>query len=85
MAIELEPINTRKKKSADAVSICIDDPQIYLSTAKIFWKELKHEKCKKWLEKAILLNPRLGDAWAYLYLLMKSIEKINVEELIKKC
>ena len=26
------------------------------------------EKFKRWVEKAILLNPRLGDAWAYLYL-----------------
>lgn len=40
----------------------------YLSTAKIFWKENKMEKFTRWIEKSILLNPRLGDAWAYLFL-----------------
>lgn len=44
LAIELEPKNTRKKKSADAVNACVDDPYVYLSTAKIFWKEQKLEK-----------------------------------------
>jgi hypothetical protein len=30
--------------------------------------ENKMEKYKRWVEKALLLNPRLGDAWAYIYL-----------------
>ena len=41
LAIELEPVTTRKKKSGEAVEICVDDPQVYLSTSKIFWKEQK--------------------------------------------
>jgi pre-mRNA-processing factor 6 len=48
--------------------VCVDDPHVYLATAKIFYKENKMEKFKRWVEKALLLNPRLGDAWAYLYL-----------------
>ena len=40
----------------------------YLSTAKTFYMENKMEKYKRWVEKALLLNPRLGDAWAYIYL-----------------
>lgn len=73
MAIELEPKNTRKKKSADAVTLCVDNPHVYLSTAKIFLKEGKIEKARRWLEKALILEPRLGDAWAYLYLIDKEV------------
>jgi pre-mRNA-processing factor 6 len=73
LAIELEPKNTRKKKSADAVTLCVDNPHVYLSTAKIFLKEGKIEKARRWLEKALILEPRLGDAWAYLYLIDKEV------------
>ena len=29
LSIELEPKTTRKKKSADAVTMCVDDPYVY--------------------------------------------------------
>lgn len=73
LAIELEPKNTRKKKSADAVTLCADNPYVYLSAAKVFLKEAKLEKSKKWLEKSLILEPRLGDAWAYLYIMNKEV------------
>lgn len=35
--------------------------------AKLFWKERKNEKAKKWIEKAILLNKKIADSWVALY------------------
>jgi pre-mRNA-processing factor 6 len=50
LAIQLEPKTTRKKKSADAVTVCPNDPYVYLSTAKIFWRENKQSKMLRWIE-----------------------------------
>ena len=52
---------------ADAMKACSKDANVSLAGAKVFWKENKREKAKKWLEKAIELDKGLGDAWAYLY------------------
>jgi pre-mRNA-processing factor 6 len=67
-AIELEPKATRKKKIVDALNQCQDDAYVNLAVAKLFWKERKYEKVKRWLEKAVLLNKSIGDSWCALYL-----------------
>ena len=72
IAIEMEPKATRKKKIVDALDKCQDDPFVNLSVAKLFWKERKYEKAKKWIEKAVLLNKAIGDSWACLYLFEKT-------------
>lgn len=67
LAIELEPRNTRKKKIVEAVKLISDDPYINLAIAKTFWKEKKLEKAERWLEKAIQIDPNIGDNWACYY------------------
>lgn len=44
-----------------------NDPHVVLSVAKLFWKEKKYEKARKWFERVIILNPDFGDGWAYFY------------------
>ena len=44
-----------------------NNPHTILSVAKIFWKEKKYGKARKWFERAIMLNSDLGDAWIYYY------------------
>jgi pre-mRNA-processing factor 6 len=68
LAIELEPKATRKKRIVDALKQCPDDPYVNLSVAKLFWKERKIEKTRKWIEKTLLLNPDIGDSWVCMYL-----------------
>ena len=54
--------------------------------AKLFWKEKKYEKTKKWLEKAMLLNPDLGDTHACMYLFENTVgEKSKVPDVVKFC
>lgn len=62
------------------MTLCVDNPQVYLSTAKVFLREAKIEKAKRWLEKALYIEPRLGDAWAYLYLIEKEVLPHCVEK-----
>jgi pre-mRNA-processing factor 6 len=70
IAIELEPENTRKKKASSAIEACGQSGWINSSVGKLFWKENKLEKAKKWLEEALKLSPNNGDVWAlYIRLL----------------
>jgi pre-mRNA-processing factor 6 len=48
LAIENEKKRTRKAKLVDAMKKGENDPYIVLSVAKIFWKEKKLDKAKKW-------------------------------------
>jgi len=57
-----------KSKSIDALKKCGDeDPLLILTIARLFEKSTRFRKAKKWYERAIGLNPRLGDAWVYYY------------------
>lgn len=65
--IELEPKVSRKKIINDALKACDKDPYVYLSGAKLFWKERKFEKVKRWLDLSIKKDSSVADGWAYLY------------------
>lgn len=67
-AIELEPKATRKKKILEALDKCRQDPYVNISVAKLFWKERKMEKARKWIEKSTFERPEIVDSWAALYL-----------------
>eukprot|EP01015_Nassula_variabilis_P018439 TRINITY_DN3004_c0_g1_i8.p1 TRINITY_DN3004_c0_g1~~TRINITY_DN3004_c0_g1_i8.p1 ORF type:complete len:185 (-),score=57.91 TRINITY_DN3004_c0_g1_i8:74-628(-) len=86
LSIELEPKATRKAKSVDAMKHLENDPHVVLAVAKLFWKEKKYEKARKWLERVIILNPKFGDGWAYFY---KYIQEQGTteekQEVINKC
>lgn len=51
LAVENEPKRTRKAKIVDAMKKGENNPYVVLSIAKIFWKEKKIEKARKWFIK----------------------------------
>merc|ERR1719409_1333223 len=66
-AIELEAKSAQSAKSVDALKKCENDTYVIVAVAKLFWKDMKTAKARKWLNRAVSLNPSLGDAWgAYL-------------------
>lgn len=70
LAIELESENTRKKKATSAIEACGQSAWINSSVGKLFWKENKLEKAKRWFEEALKLSPNNGDVWVlYIHLL----------------
>ncbi|EAR98979.1 Pre-mRNA splicing factor, putative (macronuclear) [Tetrahymena thermophila SB210] len=73
-AIELEPKATRKKKTSEALEKCRQDPYVNVSVAKLFWKERKMDKARKWIEKSTFERPEIMDSWAALYLLVLETE-----------
>ncbi|KIP06848.1 hypothetical protein PHLGIDRAFT_72114 [Phlebiopsis gigantea 11061_1 CR5-6] len=65
MAIWQEPRPTRKSRSADALRKAADDPLIICTVARLFWAERKIEKARQWFERAVNINPDLGDVWGW--------------------
>ncbi|KAH1016330.1 pre-mRNA-processing factor 6 [Dendroctonus ponderosae] len=66
-SIFMEPRPQRKTKSVDALKKCEHDPHVLLAVSKLFWSERKVSKCREWFQRALKLDPDLGDAWANWY------------------
>lgn len=65
--ISTSPRPEQKSKSADAIKKNPDDPLVIAAVASLFASDRKHEKARKWFERAVILNPDLGDSWAKYY------------------
>ena len=63
-AIAMEARPQQKAKSLDALRRCDNDPHVIVAVASLFWRDRKIEKARKWFERAVTLEPSLGDAWA---------------------
>jgi pre-mRNA-processing factor 6 len=57
----------QKSKSADAIQRCPDDPRVIYAVASLFASERKWDKARKWFDRAVVLDPDLGDSWARAY------------------
>jgi len=85
-AIELEPKNGQNAKSVDALKKCENDAHVIVAVAKLFWRDGKNAKARKWYNRAVTLNPRLGDAWgAYLAFELEHGSTHEQREVIRKC
>jgi len=85
-AVELEPKQGQNAKSVDALKKCENDAHVIVSVAKLFWRDGKNAKARKWFNRAVTLNPRLGDAWgAYLAFELEHGTAHEQREVIRKC
>lgn len=44
-----------------------DNPVLIAAVANLFWNERKVDKGRDWTERALLLDPDIGDIWAMYY------------------
>lgn len=85
-AILMEPRQQRKAKSVDAVRHCENDPYVICTVARLFHSDRKLEKARTWFNRAVTLNPDLGDAWAYWYKLeLQHGTEETRAEVLKRC
>merc|ERR1719453_2698299 len=85
-AIELESKAAQNAKSVDALKKCENDAHVIVGVAKLFWRDGKNAKARKWFNRAVTLNPRLGDAWgAYLSFELEHGTSHEQREVIRKC
>lgn len=66
-AIFMENRPQRKTKSVDALKRCEHDSHVLLAVARLFWSERKINKAREWFNRAVKLDPDLGDSWACFY------------------
>jgi len=69
--IRRAPRVDKKSKSALAIKQCPEDPQVITAVAELFCAERKLDKARKWFDRAVLLNPDLGDSWVRYYAFLK--------------
>jgi pre-mRNA-processing factor 6 len=65
--IRTAPRVERKSRSADAIKRCPEDPHVISAVASLFASDRKNDKARKWFNKAVSLDPDLGDTWARYY------------------
>ena len=61
------PRVAQKGKSAAAIKRNPESPLVIAAVAGLFANDKKIAKARKWFERAVLLNPDLGDSWARYY------------------
>ena len=61
------PRAAQKQKSVEALKRCDQSPEVVFAVARLFERDRKTDKARKWFERAVALQPKLGDAWVYLY------------------
>ncbi|KAL7521050.1 hypothetical protein ACHAWX_005739 [Stephanocyclus meneghinianus] len=73
----------QKAKSADAIKKCPDDPRVITAVAALFAGERKHDKARKWFERATAIDPDIGDSWAKLYAFELDAGTTETQENVK--
>merc|ERR1719316_818403 len=73
-------------KSVDALKKCENDAHVIIAVARLFWRDNKNAKARKWFNRAVTLIPRLGDAWgAFLAFELEHGSTHEQREVIRKC
>ncbi|KAI3436782.1 hypothetical protein D9Q98_006193 [Chlorella vulgaris] len=65
--IRITPRPQRRSRSVDALKKCNDDPFVVAVVAGAFWEDRKVDKARSWFNRAVTLNPDIGDFWASYY------------------
>lgn len=79
----LQPRNQRKHLIAEAMKTTDDDPILYITAARLLWAERKLDRAMNWFEKAIVIDSKLGDTWAwYLKFLMQHGTDVSSSSLL---
>ena len=82
----LEPRSQRKALALEAIKKVDNDAVLFVSVARIFWAERRLEKAATWFEKAVVLDPDIGDTWAwYLKFLRQHGTSEKREDVVSKC
>lgn len=64
------------------------DAQVILCCAKLWWRKrpMDAAKVKRWLDRAVMVNPKFGDAWAALYkFMLEQQQQDEAEAVVKQC
>jgi pre-mRNA-processing factor 6 len=92
--IELAPEAKKESFAKDAYSKTHGkDANVILATARVWWRKrpLDENKVLKWLERAVTIQPKFGDAWAAMYRFVHEYRKGTKEgqellnDIVERC
>jgi pre-mRNA-processing factor 6 len=83
-AIRLEPRQTRKAKTVDALEKCEEAPEVLVEAARLFWEDRKMEKARLWFRKSLSKAGKWGDAVIYFYQFEQEQTDSHAEELLQE-
>jgi pre-mRNA-processing factor 6 len=84
--INSAPRAEKKSKSADAIKRCPEDPLVITAVATLFASDRKKEKARKWYDRAVILDPDIGDSWAQFYAFEREHgSKEQMENVKERC
>ena len=73
-------------KSLEALKRCDNDPHVITAVARRFWADRKYAKARKWFNRAITLDPNMGDAWvAYYAFELQQGTEVEQTEVLERC
>jgi pre-mRNA-processing factor 6 len=76
----------KKSKSATAIKRCPESPLVICAVASLFASERKADKARKWLERAVILDPDQGDSWARYYQFeLQFVSKERQQSIKERC
>lgn len=82
----LEPRTQRKPLALEAIKKVDNEPVLFTTVARIFWAERRLDKAATWFEKAVLLDPDVGDTWAwYMKFLRQHGTSDKRQDVLNKC
>lgn len=85
-AVAMAPRPQRKTKSADALKRCDNDPHVIAAVAQLFWADRKVDKARSWFNRAVTLDPDVGDFWALYYKFeCQHGTAESQEQVVKRC
>lgn len=61
------PKERQKSRSIDALKACVDDPLVLIAVGRLFERGGRVLKARRRFDRALALNPRLGDGWCYYF------------------
>ena len=82
--IATAPRVEQKSKAADAIKRNPESPLVIAVVASLFASDRKIIKARKWFERAVLLNPDLGDSWAKYYIFESNHGTKQQREAVKE-
>ena len=85
-SIFMEARPQRMSRGLDALKRTDNSPFVICTMARVFWDTGKIDKARSWFQKAVQLNPDVGDFWAYYYKFeIQHGTQEQQEELLKAC
>ena len=86
--IKMMPRKRQNSRSVDALKRCDNNGAVVLIVARIFARDRKYQKARKWFNRSVTLKPDFGDAWAAYYkaeLEAGEDDGERAEEVLKRC